>query len=180
MSFRTQFPMPFDGPALNNPQWAFLHQMQGVPLLPPIFSPSFSQSRFGAQALQHSLPSRNRQNAHKLNLKAQAQMQTQQIDSAIQLLKMQYDAIMSSVEKSACPSEVAASQSPSSKSPEAVDQSSFAADFELPRVDSACAQLGQKRKQHADDSAETEERSVLSKKRKNAVQRMCKVSTCGQ
>jgi hypothetical protein len=61
------------------------------------------------------------------NLKAQARFQTQQIDSAIQLLKIQYDAIMSSVQQS---------QSPlpriSVTSTQVVDQTSFSAQFELP------------------------------------------------
>jgi hypothetical protein len=160
--------MPLDGPDLRNPQWVSLRQMHGVPLLPPMFAPTFGQVRFGAQELAHVAP---------LNFKAQAQLQAQQIDSAIQLLKMQYDAIMSSVEKSAGPSEVAANQSPSSTAPDVVDQSSFAADFELPRVDSACAQLCQKRKQPADDSAETGKQSEPAKKR-SAVQRRPKVSSC--
>ena len=62
----------------------------------------------------------------RLNLKAQAKLQTQQIDSAIQLLKMQYDAIMQSVHKTQ-------SVPPSSgKGQVAHNQTSFAAQFALP------------------------------------------------
>jgi hypothetical protein len=160
---RFQMPMPFRSPALVNSQSAFVNQLPCcMPLLPSL--PAFPANHGSASLLQS-------QRTQNLNFKAQAQLQAQQIDSAIKLLKMQYDAIMSSVEKSASSSEVAATQSPSSTAPEMVDQASFAVDFELPRVDSACAQLGQKRKQHADDSCDLpqiNEGSEPSKKRKSA------------
>jgi hypothetical protein len=67
--------------------------------------------------------------------KARARIQTQQIDSAIQLLKMQYDAIMASVQISNLPVE-GPQQSTSATSPQVVDQKSFAMQFELPRPES--------------------------------------------
>ena len=64
------------------------------------------------------------------SLKAQAQLQTQQIDSAIQLLKMQYDAIMLSVHRASQSS--SSTQLPCCNVTAATDQASFATQFELP------------------------------------------------
>jgi hypothetical protein len=178
MNHQAQFLMPID---------ALVHQRtfqpHGAPLLSPMLLPSFSQARFGAGAIPQSLTAKTQQHAYKMTLKAQAQLQTQQIDSAIQLLKMQYDAIMSSVEqstRSTC-SEVAARPSESQKST-AVDQGSFAVDFELPGPESVCGSFvpaasslpalsthvtSQKRKVQVEDQQEC---SAAPKKRKSAVQ----------
>lgn len=114
--------MPFDSPA------PFQCQMQGMTLLPP---------------LRTVLVSRIPQNLYNLNLKAQAQLQTKQIDSAIQLLKMQYDAIMSTVEKSNCsPCDDTSAHIHSSETSATKDQTSFAAQFELPGPEFVGEQLG--------------------------------------
>ena len=69
----------------------------------------------------------------RLRLKAQAQLQTQQIDSAIQLLKMQYDAIMLSVHRASQSFfSVPTAQPSCCNAAAARDQASFAAQFELP------------------------------------------------
>ena len=57
-------------------------------------------------------------------LKAQAQLQTQQIDSAIQLLKAEYDAIIKSILSSDSRNKTMA--------PAVTDQTTFASQFELP------------------------------------------------
>ena len=69
----------------------------------------------------------------RLSLNAQAQLQTQQIDSAIQLLKMQYNAIMLSVHRASQSSSSFPNAQPTCCSATAArDQASFAAQFELP------------------------------------------------
>jgi hypothetical protein len=97
----------------------------------PLFSPMFA-----------SKEARNTRQFCSQNLKVQALLQTQQINTAIQLLKMQYEAIMASVHRSQCLSERAAIQTPTSQESAPLDQSSFASDFELPRLDSFSRQLG--------------------------------------
>ena len=57
-------------------------------------------------------------------LKAQAQLQTQQIDSAIQLLKAEYDAIIKSI--------LSSDSRNKTMVPAAMDQTTFASQFELP------------------------------------------------
>ena len=88
------------------------------------------------QLIQSSIvaPSNSCEANHvRLSMKAQAQLQTQQIDSAIQLLKMQYDAIMLSVHRaSQSSSSVPTTQLPCCNVTAARDQASFATQFELP------------------------------------------------
>ena len=110
-----------------NSQWAFQSKMQNVILLPSIHT---------------VLASRNPQNLYTLNLKTQAQIQREQIDSAIQLLKTQYDAIMSSVEKSNNLSLEDGGAHAQSCRPESSDQRSFAAQFELPGAELVGVQVG--------------------------------------
>jgi hypothetical protein len=75
---------------------------------------------------------RSQPNLYKDTLKAQARIQTQQIDSAIQLLKMQYDSIMSSVQQSHKQPLEQLPPQPSSSASQVVDHESFSAQFDLP------------------------------------------------
>jgi hypothetical protein len=122
-------------PAFNS-QWSFQPPMQGAdkPILPPIRTVLANGTVLAPEA---------NMSANKLHVKSQAQLQTQQIDKAIQLLKMQYDAIMASVEKSAnAQSDDASVRPASTKASNSLDQGSFAADFELPSADSNCGLFG--------------------------------------
>ena len=105
-------------------QWVFQSQTQGMALLPSVPA------------------SRNPQSIYNSNLKTQAQLQTQQIDAAIHLLKMQYDAIMASVENSNSLSLEDGGAHAHSCRPESLHQRSFAAQFELPCPESVGVQLG--------------------------------------
>ena len=130
MNFQAQSRMMF---APQSAQWAVHSPAQNLLMMPVRTDSDKETTRF--QTL--NAPARNLANLYRLNLKAQAQLQTQQIDSAIQLLKMQYDAIMSSVQKTGLTASEEASVSAStdmiaSKGSIAVDQTSFAAQFELP------------------------------------------------
>jgi hypothetical protein len=92
-------------------------------MLPAMNAPAFNGAPCPCPAL--FLPQRRYQN----DLKVQARIQTQQIDSAIQLLKMQYDAIMASVQDKPHTSTTVPSTATSSQD---VDHKSFAMQFELP------------------------------------------------
>ena len=75
-------------------------------------------------------------NLYKLRLQAQVQLQTQQIDGAIQLLKMQYDSIMKTIQ-SPCTSPVYINMPQNSSIATVIlDQASFAAKFALPSLES--------------------------------------------
>ena len=108
-------------------QWAPNWPANKFVMLPPIRSAVYNGVG-GGRILE--IPSTL--DLQRWNVKAQAQLQTQQIDSAIQLLKMQYDAIMSSVQKNGQSDSGDASQSSRGNSSVALDQTSFAAQFELP------------------------------------------------
>ena len=79
------------------------------------------------------MPSRidNSSNLSRLSLKAQAQLQAQQIDSAIHLLKMQYETIMRSLQKD-CQSQSVEFRSRQSTRMELKDQTTFGSQFDLP------------------------------------------------
>ena len=125
-----------------NPQWTFQNQTQAMALLPPIVT-SVNQSHSGTATIPTPFAASNPQQFYKLNIKAQVQLQTQQIDSAIQLLKMQYDSIMASVQHSnAASREQQTASASAGQSSEAVDQSSFAVQFELPGPECDCEHLG--------------------------------------
>uniref|UniRef100_A0A7S0QNC8 Uncharacterized protein n=1 Tax=Cryptomonas curvata TaxID=233186 RepID=A0A7S0QNC8_9CRYP len=124
-------------PGMNTP-WGFQNHLNNLATLPMMRVPAFNAaSCFCPSMNTPQLPSRSPANVYKSNLKVQAQIQTQQIDSAIQLLKMQYDAIMASVQKSNLPLEGPNQQpSTSATSSQVVDQKSFVMQFELPRPES--------------------------------------------
>ncbi len=113
-----------------------LLQMNSLAMLPVIRPPAFNviSCPCPPMIVPQLLPTRCPANDYNTNLKAQVRMQTQQIDSAIQLLKMQYDAIMSSVQQSPHQSHLIREQpSPSMKSAtsQVVDHKSFSMRFEL-------------------------------------------------
>eukprot|EP00291_Cryptomonas_curvata_P020937 CAMPEP_0172171550 /NCGR_PEP_ID=MMETSP1050-20130122/11955_1 /TAXON_ID=233186 /ORGANISM="Cryptomonas curvata, Strain CCAP979/52" /LENGTH=175 /DNA_ID=CAMNT_0012842995 /DNA_START=79 /DNA_END=606 /DNA_ORIENTATION=- len=122
---------------MNTP-WGFQNHLNNLATLPMMRVPAFNAaSCFCPSMNTPQLPSRSPANVYKSNLKVQAQIQTQQIDSAIQLLKMQYDAIMASVQTSHQPLEQPSSAtSASATSSPVVDQKSFSAQFELPGPES--------------------------------------------
>ena len=124
---------------MNTP-WRFQAPLNNVTMLPVMNAPAFNVAARPCQSriMPQLLPSRSPANTYKPDLKVQARIQTQQIDSAIQLLKMQYDAIMASVHKSNLPQEQQLPPQPSTSaaSTPVVDQKSFAAHFELPGPES--------------------------------------------
>jgi hypothetical protein len=127
-----------DQPGMSAP-WGFQTQLNNIAMLPVMHVPSYNVVACPCPSMStpHLLASRNHANVYKSNLKAQARIQTQQIDSAIQLLKMQYDAIMASVQKSNQPLEQSSAPPPTSATlSKVVDQKSFAIQFELPRPES--------------------------------------------
>ena len=72
-----------------------------------------------------NVDARNFQTLYQSNLvKAQAQLQTQQINAAIQLLKAEYNALMKSI--------LSSDQRVHKVTPLAVDQTTFTSQFELP------------------------------------------------
>jgi hypothetical protein len=116
--------------------------LNNLAMLPVMNAPSFNRVPCPTPQL---LPSRSPANVYNSNLKAQARIQTQQIDSAIHLLKMQYDAIMASVQQTPTqPLEHTPLQTPllpplrstSATSSPAIEQTSFAMHFELPDPES--------------------------------------------
>ena len=76
---------------------------------------------------------RSQANSCSLSYKAQAQLQARHIESAIQLLKTEYNAIMASLQQASqsmfCDTSV---QCLTRKDPSALDQTSFEAQFRLP------------------------------------------------
>ena len=127
---------PQPQPSMNTP-WGFQTHLNTLAMLPAMRVPAVNACPCPCPSNTPQLfPSRSPANAYKSNLKVQAQiqLQTQQIDSAIQLLKMQYDAIMASVQKSNLPMDQPTQQptSTSATSSHVVDQKSFAMQFELP------------------------------------------------
>jgi hypothetical protein len=141
-SVRTQTSLYEGQPGMNVP-WGFQAHLKwnNLAMLPVMNPPAFNFVSCPCPSMNtpQFLPSRSPANVFKSSLKAQARIQAQQIDSAIQLLKMQYDAVMASVQNShnqtleqpnfplsstaAAPSQV-------------VDQKSFAMRFELPDPES--------------------------------------------
>jgi hypothetical protein len=100
--------------------------------LPVMRAPALNVGAFACPLMHTQLMSaRSPADVYNSNLKAQARIQAQQIDSAIQLLKMQYDAIMASVQQSHNqPLDQPSTQS--STSSQVVDQTSFSTQFDLP------------------------------------------------
>ena len=159
----SQARMHFDG------QLPMAHQrahpnLQNIGFLPSIHSAAVlndSKLRAGSFISIPQLSATHPSNIYKMHLKAQAQLQTQQIDSAIHLLKMQYDAIISSIQSSSsvCADVGVQSQECDTTTPAVQDQASFAAQFALPCAESENkTAVGNKRGLHgliARDSAPT-------------------------
>ena len=101
-------------------------QAQKLPLACRHVEVSDINNVFSARPL--NMPERNPFIAYRPSLKAQAQLQTKRIDSAIQLLKLQYEAIMMSVQMTGESTLGPAIRHP----PCPPNQPSFAAHFDLP------------------------------------------------
>lgn len=113
--------------------WGFQTHLNlnSLAMLPVMKSPAFNVAPCPCPSMStpQFLPPRS--SVYNSNLKTQARIQTQQIDSAIQLLKMQYDAIMASVQEKheiSSPLPLPSSATPS----QVVDHKSFSTLFELP------------------------------------------------
>ncbi len=119
-------------PNMNTP-WGFHTQLNNLAMLPVIHVPSFNVSPCPSMNMPQHLSSSCPAYVYKSSLKAQARIQTQQIDTAIQLLKMQYDEIMASVQNSHQPLDQPPPLESTSATPSPVfDQTSFSVQFELP------------------------------------------------
>jgi hypothetical protein len=121
------------------PSWGLQAQLNSLAMLPvaPVMrAPALNVVPYPCPPfnMPQLLQSRSPANDYKTTLKAQARIQTQQIDSAIQLLKMQYDAIMVSVQQSHNQPVEKASTLPSKSATtsQVVDHDSFANQFDLP------------------------------------------------
>ncbi len=125
-----------------NPQWGLPAHLNNLGMLPVMRTPALNVGAFACPPMSSPqlMSTRSPENVYQSNLKAQARIQAQQIDSAIQLLKMQYDAIMSSVQQSQSHNQPAEQLPPvpstSAISTQVVDQTSFSAQFELPGPES--------------------------------------------
>ena len=94
-----------------------------IPLMP--------YAHYGAGSNNVSVRSQTKSST--LSCKAQAQLQARQIESAIQLLKTEYNAIMASLQQASQSTSCDTSmQCLTSKDPSASDQTSFEAQFWLP------------------------------------------------
>jgi hypothetical protein len=124
--------------AAGSTPWKIQICLNNMPVLPvmqgPAAAPAYNvvPCPFPSMNTPQHQHSRSAANVYRSNLKAQARIQTQQIDSAIQLLKMQYDAIMASVQKSNLSVERPTPLTSASVTPALVDQKSFSIQFELP------------------------------------------------
>ena len=123
----------FEHPASFHPH------IQTLSLLPSVDYGVFNDVKLNAsiQTLEAWLPAMNPASAYTMNVKAHAHFQTQQIDSAIKLLKMQYDSIMLSVKSTGqLPSGSGATQQSLSSTVDFPEQASFAVQFSLPGEES--------------------------------------------
>ena len=81
----------------------------------------------------NNVSARSQANSCTLSFKAQAQLQARHIESAIQLLKTEYTAIMASLQQASTPTSCDTSvRCLFSKGPSALNQTSFEAQFRLP------------------------------------------------
>ncbi len=134
-------------PGMPSTQWGVKAHLNNLAVLPMMRTTAFNvvACPHPSTNTPQTLPSRNPEAFYTSQVKAQARIQTQQIESAIQLLKLQYDAIMKSVQKSQTqsllhpPLQPSASQptllllpSTSSTSNQVIDHRSFSLQFELP------------------------------------------------
>ena len=93
--------------------------------------PLMSYAHYGARS--NNVTVRSQTNSSTLSCKAQAQLLARQIESAIQLLKTEYNAIMASLQQASQSTSCDTSmQCLTSKDPSASDQTSFEAQFWLP------------------------------------------------
>ena len=118
---------------------------QPIPPLPSIRSAVLNDLKFLAPIQRGpQFATSNSANIYKkLYVQAQVQRQTQQIDAAIQLLKMQYDSIMASIQNScSSPAGTAMPQPKNINESPVPNQTSFAAEFELPSAESRIDEIG--------------------------------------